>query len=194
MKTSKTIAITAAILGIIGFGGLMRTVYARSPQSAVAIMPQYHSSNLVAEASDGEANDAIEAPESHKYSQSPTTTPEASDGDGEVNDDVEEQQEQAKLQPLAKITPTQAQKAAETAEGAKASNVKLENEDGNLVYTVIIGQKEIKVDAGNGKVLYAENDNQNDEKDAASRPKSSIQVPQTESSDREHGEMNDEAK
>lgn len=194
MKTSKTIAITLAMLGTLGFGGLMRAVYARSPQSAVAIMPQHHSSNLVAASDgDGKANDATEAPESHKYSQSPTMTPEASDGDGEVNDDVEEQ-EQARLQPLAKITPMQAQKAAETAEGTKASNVKLENEDGNLVYTVTIGQKEIKVDAGNGKVLYAENDNQNDEKDAVSRPKSSIQVPQTESSDRERGESNDQAK
>lgn len=192
MKTSKTIAITVAMLGTLSFGGLMRAVYARSPQSAVAIIPQHRSSNLVAEASDGEANHATEAPESHKYSQSPQVS-EASDG--EVNDDVEEQ-EQAKLQPLAKITPLQAQKAAETTEGSKASSVKIENEDGNLVYTVTIGQKEIKVDAGNGRVLYAENDNQNDEKDSASRPKSSIQVPQTKLGDRgsERGEMNNNTK
>lgn len=36
-----------------------------------------------------------------------------SDGDGETNDDQQEQQEQAKLQSLAKITPEQAQQAAE---------------------------------------------------------------------------------
>jgi uncharacterized membrane protein YkoI len=195
MKTSKTIAITAAMLGVLGFGGLMRTVYARSPQAAVAIVP--HHSKLIAEASDGdgEANDETEPPENHQYSQSPATS-EPSDGDGGVKDDVEAQQEQAKLQPLAKITPLQAKKAAEATEGSKASDVQLENEDGNLVYTVTIKQKEIKVDAGNGKVLYAESDNQNDEKDAASRPKSSIQVPQTESGDRgrEQGEMNDGAK
>lgn len=193
MNTSKTIAITAAMLGVLGFSGLVRTVYAQSPQSAIAIISQHRSSNLVAEASDGdgEANDATEAPENHKYSQSPATS-EASDGDGEVNDDTEEQQEQAKLQPLTKITSSQAQKVAEATEGGKANEVKLENEDGNLVYSVIIGQKEIKIDAGNGRVLYAESDNQNDEKDATSRPKSSIQVPQTEHG--EQGEMNDGTK
>ncbi len=191
MKTSKTIAITAALLGTIGFSGLIRTVYAH-PQSAVAVMRQTHSNKLVAEASDGdgEVNDATETQKNLKYAQSSTTT-EASDGDGEVNDDVEEQ-EQAKLQPLAKITSLQAQQAAETAEGGKATKVKLEDEDGNLVYSFVIGQKEVTVDAGNGKVLYAENDNQNDEKDGASRVKSSIQVPQTEGRDR--GEMNDGAK
>lgn len=163
MNTSKLLAITVAMLGtFLGFGGLIRAVYARSPQSAVAVMPQHRSSHLVAE---------------------------ASDGDGEANDNVEEQQEQAKLQPLAKITPSQAQQAAETSVGSKASSVKLENEDGNLVYTVIVGQNEVKVDAGNGRLLYAENDRQNNEKQEASRFKSSIQVPQTE-----HGEMNDEAK
>ena len=191
MKTSKTIAITVAMLGVLGFGGLMRTVYARSPQAVAAIVP--HHSKLIAEASDGdgEANNATEPPENKKYSQSPIA-PEASDGDGEVNDKVEEQQEQAKLQPLAKITASQAQKVAETSASSKASSVKLENEDGNLVYTVIVGQNEVKVDAGNGKVLYAESEN--DEKDATSRPKSSIQVPQTESGDREQGEMNEGAK
>lgn len=178
MKTSKTIAITAAMLGFLGFSGLMRSVYALPPQVAIAT---HHSSKLVAEASDGdgEANDATEAPENDKYAQAPATS-EVSDGDGEVNDDTEEQQEQAELQPLAKITLLQAQQAAEAAEVGKATKVKLENEDGNLIYSVIIGQKEVAVDAGNGKVLYAENDNQNDDKNAASRPKSSIQVPETE--------------
>lgn len=190
MKTSKTITITAAMLGTLGFG-VIRTVYARSPQSSVIINSQHHGSNLGAKASDGdgEANDATEAPQNQKYSQSSTTPTEASDGDGEVNDDVEAQQEQAKLQPLAKITPLQAQKAAEVAEGGKASKVQLEDEDGNLVYSVIVGKKEVTVDAGNGKVLYIEDNNQNDERDTASRPKSSIQVPQTEG-----GEMNDRAK
>ena len=53
----------------------------------------------------------------------------------------------------------------------------MENEDGNLVYQVKIGQKEVIVDAGDGKVLYTEDVNQEDENNEASRPKSSIQVP-----------------
>lgn len=196
MKTSAKIALaTVALLGTLGFGGLIKTVNAQQSQSALAIMPQHRSSNVVAQASDGdgEANDATEAPENNKLSQSmdqndssrESQQTEASDGDGETNDDVEEQQEAAKLQPLAKITARQAQQAAQTSVGGQASKVELENEDGNLVYAVKIGQQEVKVDAGNGRVLYSENENQENEKNEASRPKSSIQVPNND------GETND---
>ncbi len=91
---------------------------------------------------------------------------EASDDDGDA----------AKLQPLAKITAEQAKIAAEASVGGKAKSVKLENEDGNLIYAVEIGRQEVTVDAGNGKVLYVENANEQDEKNEANRPKSSIQV------------------
>ena len=198
MKTSAKIALaTVALLGTLGFGGLVKTVNAQQSQSAVAIMPQYRSSALVAQASDGdgEANDATEAPETNKLSQSmnqndssrESQQTEASDGDGETNDDVEEQQEAAKLQPLAKITAQQAQQAAQTSVGGQASKVELENEDGNLVYEVKIGQQEVIVDAGNGRVLYSENENQEDEKNEASRPKSSIQVPNNDGEANERG-------
>lgn len=196
MKTSaKIVLATVALLGTLGFGGLVKTVNAQQSQSTVAIMPQHRSSALVAQASDGdgEANDATEAPETNKLSQSmnqndssrESQQTEASDGDGETNDDVEEQQEAAKLQPLAKITAQQARQAAQTSVGGQASKVELENEDGNLVYAVKIGQQEVKVDAGNGRVLYSENENQEDEKNETSRPKSSIQVPSND------GETND---
>lgn len=196
MKTStKIVLASVALLSTLGFGGLIKTVNAQQLQSAVATMPQHRSSNVVAQASDsdGEANDATEAPETNKLSQSvdqndsnrESQQPEASDGDGETNDDVEEQQEAAKLQPLAKITAQQAQQAAQSAVGGQASKVELENEDGNLVYEVKIGQQEVIVDAGNGRVLYSENENQENEKNEASRPKSSIQVPSDD------GEAND---
>ena len=198
MKTSaKIVLATVALLGTLGFGGLVKTVNAQQSQSAVAIMPQHRSSALVAQASDGdgEANDATEAPETNKLSQSmnqndssrESQQTEASDGDGETNDDVEEQQEAAKLQPLAKITAQQAQQAAQTSVGGQASKVELENEDGNLVYEVKIGQQEVIVDAGNGRVLYSENENQEDEKNEASRPKSSIQVPNNDGEANERG-------
>ena len=97
------------------------------------------------------------------------------------NDDAEEKQEAAKYQSLAKITPEQAIAAAEAAIGGKAKYVELENENGNLVYDVEIGKKEVIVDAGNGKVLYTEDENQeDDEATEANRPKSSIQVPYTD--------------
>jgi uncharacterized membrane protein YkoI len=162
MKRSTQIILAVAFISTLGLGGLVKTVYARQPQSQVAIMPQHHSSNKVAQARE------------RKVEQQAT---EEREGDSETNDDVNEQQEAAKLQSLAKISPQQAQRAAETAQGGKASSVKLENENGSLVYAVKIGQKEIKVDAGNGQVLYVENDNQENERNEASRPKSSIQVP-----------------
>nr|MDZ8059222.1 PepSY domain-containing protein [Nostoc sp. EkiNYC01] len=154
----------AAVVGTLVFAGLSRIVSAKQPLSFVAIVGKHHSATQVAE---------------------------ASDGDGETNDDAQEQQEAAKLQPLAKITAQQAQQAAETSVGGKAKSVKLENEDGNLVYAVEIGQQDVKVDAGNGKVLYAENGNQQDEKNEATRPKSSIQVKETSDGDRQ---TNDDAK
>lgn len=114
------------------------------------------------------------------YATQPQTSilvAQTNDSDGESNEDAKEQQEEANLQSLAKITAQQALQAAETAQGGRASSVELENEDGNLVYQVKIGQKEVIVDAGDGKVLYTEDVNQEDENNEASRPKSSIQVP-----------------
>ncbi|PMB46119.1 peptidase [Fischerella thermalis CCMEE 5330] len=182
MKTSKKIALAAALMSILGVGAVIKTVSASPSQNSVQ----------VAQASDGdgEANDATEAPEIMKNGVHHTKIAQASDGDGETNDDQEEQQEDKKLQALAKITAEQAKQAAETSVGDKASSVKLENEDGNLVYAVKIGQKEVKVDAGNGKVLYTENANQESDENEASRPKSSIQV--TENNN--EGETNEGSK
>lgn len=100
---------------------------------------------------------------------------EASDGDGETNDDGQEKSE-SQLQSLAKITPQQAKQAAETAVGGTAKKVKLENENGSLIYAVEIGSKELTIDAGNGKVLSSESLGQGDNAEQ-SAPKSSIQVP-----------------
>jgi uncharacterized membrane protein YkoI len=157
MKTSTKIILAFSFVGTLGLAGLSRVVFAKQPQSFVAITRQHHSATQIAE---------------------------VSDGDGETNDDGQEQKEAAKLQPLAKITAQQAKIAVEASVGGKAKSVKLENEDGNLVYAVKIGQQDVKVDAGNGKVLYAENANEQDEKNEANRPKSSIQVQENSDGDR----------
>ncbi len=149
MKSSTKLILTAAFAGTLGLAGLAKLVSATQTQSPIAVMPH--------------SNQAVEK----------------SDGDGETNDDVKDQQESKKLQPLAKITAQQARRSAETAEKEKATSVKLENENGNLVYTVVIGQKEVTVDAGNARVLYADTlgtdrkNNQNND-----RLRSSIQVAQ----------------
>lgn len=189
MKTSKIIAITAALMGILGVG-VIKTVYASPSQNAATVTQ--------ASDGDGEANDATEAPENMQMMDNrsmpmmaqnqSSNKAEKSDGDGEANDSAEEKQEDAKLQSLAKITAQQAKQAAETSVGGTASSVKLEDENGSLVYAVVIGKQEVKVDAGNGKVLYTENPNQENESNEASLPKSSIQVPQSNDGGRETNE------
>lgn len=72
-------------------------------------------------------------------------------------------QEEAQLRSLARITPQQAAQAARAAVPGTVSSVKLENENGNLVYAVVIGQTEVKVDAGNGRVLHQEQAGQDEQ-------------------------------
>jgi uncharacterized membrane protein YkoI len=76
----------------------------------------------------------------------------------------EEQAEAARYQKLARITADQARSAALANTPGSATSVELENEDGNLVYGVTVktsaGERDVKVDAGNGKVLHVEQDEQ----------------------------------
>lgn len=77
--------------------------------------------------------------------------------------EVPDAQEQAQYAKLAKISPDQAKLAALAVVPGTASSVTLEDEDGFLVYKVVIGQKDVTVDAGNGKVLHQETaDTQNE--------------------------------
>ncbi|GBF82938.1 PepSY domain-containing protein [Aphanothece sacrum] len=161
MKSSSKIILGIALLSTLGISGLVQAINTKQVKLPVAVISSQHKPYQVAEVPGG-------------------------DGDGEINDDAQEQKESANLQSLAKIGPQQAQQAAEKAIGSQASQVKLENEDGNLVYSVIIGQKDIKVDAGNGKILYTDTSNaETNEKD---RPHSSIRI--AENAD-ENNETND---
>lgn len=75
-----------------------------------------------------------------------------------VNDtqEVSDSTEAKQLASLAKISEGQAKAAAEKGAGGTASSVELENENGNVVYAVTVGNKEVKVDAGNGAILHTE--------------------------------------
>ena len=150
MNNKVKIALAAAGVGIVGLIGIGSSSFAQTAvQSPVAVLQQ----------------------------QKQVVEPAGGDGDGEKNDDAKEQQELAKLQKLVKITPQQATQAAETAQGGKASSVRLENENGNVVYSVVIGKAEVTVDAGNGRILST-NSNQENGKEGAEQkqPKSSIQA------------------
>lgn len=121
--------------------------------------------------------------------QAPQAPTEASDGDGETNDDAQSAKESERLQALATITPQQAQQTAETQMGKPADKVEIENDGGSLVYAISFGHQDVKVDAGNGQILYT--DNQNDGEHDAAHPKSSIQLSGTDAGDGD-GETNDD--
>lgn len=80
--------------------------------------------------------------------------------------DTEEKNETTEaesLRPLAKISPAAARDAALAAVPGTAGDPQLENEDGNVVYSVKVTApdsrvSDVKVDAGNGNVLAKEAD------------------------------------
>ncbi len=148
MNNKLKIALAVAGVGIVGLIGIGRSSFAQTAvQSPVAVLQQ------------------------------PKQAVEPAGGDGETNDNAKEQQESAQLQKLAKITPQQATQAAEAAQGGKATSVKLENENGNVVYSVVIGKAEVSVDAGNGRILSTNSDREHGKEGTEqNQPKSSIQA------------------
>ncbi|HBB87640.1 MAG TPA: peptidase M4 [Blastocatellia bacterium] len=126
--------------------------------------PKYHSSVQVQddknerdeseEAEGSEENEANEANESKQGEQ------------GEEAKDKTEGAESERLKGLARITPDQASAAALAQVPGTVKKVELENEDGNVVYGVEIktanGDSDVKVDAGDGRVLHVEKDGEDD--------------------------------
>ncbi|WP_297501640.1 PepSY domain-containing protein [Thermococcus sp.] len=91
------------------------------------------------------------------------------------NSNLSESQEAKALQKLAKITPKQAESAALAKVNGTAIKVGLDNENGYLVYSVEVKTakgltKDVKVDAGNGKVLHIDSGS-DIEKESKGEPK-----------------------
>jgi uncharacterized membrane protein YkoI len=99
------------------------------------------------EAESAEENEADESKEGNK---------------GEEAEDKAEGGESERLKSLARITPEQASAAALAQVPGTVKKVELENENGNVVYGVEIktanGESDVKVDAGDGRVLQVEKD------------------------------------
>lgn len=92
--------------------------------------------------------------------RSSVTAPEAPDG--------QEKDEAAKLQSLASVTAEQARAAALGAVPGSAKTPELDNENGNVVWSVEVTKadgtvSDVKVDAGTGKVLAQESDSESDD-------------------------------
>jgi len=67
-----------------------------------------------------------------------------------------EQMNTPDLKKLARISSADAIAIARKKYQGKLGKVDLENEDGNLIYSVEIGKRELAIDAGNGKILLVE--------------------------------------
>ena len=70
--------------------------------------------------------------------------------------DAQEESNTPRLLKLAKITKDQAKTIAARRFKGKFGKIELENEDGNLIWSVEIGKRELAIDAGSGKVLLVE--------------------------------------
>lgn len=74
--------------------------------------------------------------------------------------------ESSSLQSLAKINAEEAKATALKAVQGKIMNISLDNENGNVVYSVEVqtakGITDVKVDAGNGQILAQDNEQDND--------------------------------
>ncbi len=105
---------------------------------------------------------AVQNEGSNQEDQQPTYT--GSIKAPETQGDMSEQEEAKALAGLAKITADQAKEAALAQfPGAAVTKTELENENGSVVYSVALTDKsgkaqDLKVDAGDGKVLATEAD------------------------------------
>jgi uncharacterized membrane protein YkoI len=70
--------------------------------------------------------------------------------------DAKEEVNTPRLLKLAKITKDQAKAIAAKKYTGKFKTVDLENEDGNLIWSVEIGKHELAIDAGDGNILSVE--------------------------------------
>lgn len=107
----------------------------------------------------------------------------------DLTESTTEADEQAALAALATVSSDEAAAAALKAHPGSATDVQLENEDGNVVYSVIVetsqGTVDVKVDAGNATVLAADGDDGDGEiRDGADNEKDDArEAPGTEVAD-----------
>ncbi len=150
---NKQKIVPLAALAIVALGGATFGFNQMSPtvvhaQSQAAQVSQVPAGQQVAERADTGTEVADKNEQKPTYTSSiriPDTGQETDDGT-----------EAKKLASVAKISEAQARAAAEKSAGGSASSVKLEDENGSVVYAVTVGTKEVKVDAGNGNVLATE--------------------------------------
>ena len=161
----RAFAAWIAALGLLLGGGVGSVAFAQGRSQDTV---PYRSSIQVPK-DKSEAREGGESKEDPRAEAAEGKESEAKETAGKEADEVHsptERAEMARLQKLARVTAEQARSAALAQVPGNATSTELENEDGNLVYGVTVkttaGEREVKVDAGNGKVLHIEQDQEND--------------------------------
>lgn len=159
MKNSVKILLSLGLVTTLGTGGTV--LIANAQNKAVSTPRDAH----IAQSAAREAN---ESPENEA-------------------EDTNEGQEIVQYEALATITANQAKQTAETAQGATAIEVELDEEDGSLIYEVeFADETEVYIDAGNGEILKTELPGEEAD-DATETPlRSSIQIPTEANEPEEH--------
>jgi|ERR1700682_1907234 len=166
--TGKVKWMMGALLAVVIAGaGVALTTMAqgerRKHESKQEEKTKYRSSVQVQD----DKNKREEANESEKAEGNETAEAnEASESqDGEKGEEAEgraEGAESERLKSLARISLEQASAAALAQVPGTVKKIELENEDGNVVYSVEVetanGESDVKVDAGDGRVLQVEKD------------------------------------
>lgn len=155
--------VLTAALAMAGLSGRIPigTAWAQTSSTVETTVESTQPAQPVAAAESDQPDQATEAaggPQEQQPSYtSSVTVPQDQEGSGQVDD-------AASLQGKAKITADQAKAAAlDQFKGATVQKVELENENGNVVYSVQLTDatgkpQDVKVDAGNGKILHVEAD------------------------------------
>jgi uncharacterized membrane protein YkoI len=172
MSISKRLYLVAGLVALlaIAFSAVTLTSRLTSAQGS-SPTPAVQTSKVQDEADDA-AESAVKGPDTDAIDEQSGPQDEANDKD---TADVQEPQlngsiavpeaqyeglseadEASALAPLAKITPDDASAAAQAEVPGQVQKVELDNENGSLVYSVEIGGKDVKVDAGTGAVLLVE--------------------------------------
>ena len=166
--TGKAKWLMVALMAVaIGGAGVALTAMAQGERHKQDEKAKYRSSiqvpddpNEKEEAEEGgnqEENEGAEANEANESKES---------DQAEEAQDKTEGAESDRLKSLARITPEQASAAALAQVPGTVKKAELENEDGNVVYSVEIktadGESDVKVDAGDGRVLHVDKDGEHD--------------------------------
>lgn len=144
---NKQKIVPLAALALVALGGVTAGISKMSPTVANAQSPATTVQQVAEKPDTG-----TEVADNNKQESTYTSSIRIPDTGQEMDEGTEAKQ----LASAAKISSDQAKAAAEKSAGGSASSVKLEDENGNVVYAVTVGTKEVKVDAGNGNILATE--------------------------------------